>query len=370
MKLHKYKWEDQKYCIETQQYVDNILQLKEFSTEDSYKQLRNPIWYKILNVKPISDNDDETMQDVLGVCLPNDANIASMKPNTISCPENCTGLIKLPNGMDFVIIEKSNFNGISILEMSLNEMKKISKRKTAPRAGAAGGFMLPSGKSRSLSPVTKNDRMLVMRKKSVAMSLVYKNEEKVVKGRNSIYQDLYMDRYSSQQKFKAALKSTALQRIMVVEMISRLRSFLLLDKNQLIPYQTSVLSFLKYDKQRIQMEEKFLQTGISKLDSKLLSWSCTTGEMRNHQAVKAHFDGNKNHPVETMTLFGRIPVNLKNMKVEMLKEFDHGYLLLPLEGVTIKIKCGFDIIHCSLKKTIHLADNSRNTCNWSRVHGP
>ena len=26
--------------------------------------------------------------------------------------------------------------------------------------------------------------------------------------------------------------------------------------------------------------------------------------------------------------------------------------------------------NCSLKKTIHLADNSRNTCNWSRVHGP
>ena len=83
-----------------------------------------------------------------------------------------------------------------------------------------------------------------------------------------------------------------------------------------------------------------------------------------------HLDGNKSHPVETMTLFGRISVNLKRMNVEMMKEFDHRYLLLPLEGVTIKLRCGFDIVHCSLKKTVHLADNSRNTCNWSRVHDP
>ena len=107
-----------------------------------------------------------------------------------------------------------------------------------------------------------------------------------------------------------------------------------------------------------------------KFESKLLSWSCGTGEMRNHQSVKAHFDGNKSHPVESMTLYGRVPINLKNMKTDIVNTMQDGYLILPLEGLTIKMKCGTTIIHCSLKNTIHLADNSRNTCNWSRVHGP
>ena len=118
------------------------------------------------------------------------------------------------------------------------------------------------------------------------------------------------------------------------------------------------------------MEHKFVMAGRTQFEAKLLSWACSTGEMRNHQAVKTHYDGNKSHPVETMSLFGRVPVNSKHLTVDDVTSMESGYLLLPLEGVTIKIQCGYDLIHCSLKSTLHLADNSRNTCNWSRVHGP
>ena len=71
--------------------------------------------------------------------------------------------------------------------------------------------------------------------------------------------------------------------------------------------------------------------------SNLLSWACATGEMRNHQCVRARFDGNKNHPIESYTLFGRILINVRNMSIAILKEMQEVYLLLPLEGVTIRL---------------------------------
>ena len=67
---------------------------------------------------------------------------------------------------------------------------------------------------------------------------------------------------------------------------------------------------MENDSDRIKMEDKFVSIGSSRLESKLLSWACSTGEMCNHQAVKTHFDGNS-HRVETMSLFGRLPVYMK-----------------------------------------------------------
>ena len=98
---------------------------------------------------------------------------------------------------------------------------------------------------------------MTMKKKCVAMSLTHRNKDKIVKGSNSIYHDLDMDRYTKVQNFKAAVKSKALQRILIEEMISSLRSFLILDKTKMIPYQTTIMSFLTYDNQRIDMENKF-----------------------------------------------------------------------------------------------------------------
>ena len=230
--------------------------------------------------------------------------------------------------------------------------------------------MLPHSHSKSLSKVTLNERVLCVRNRSVGLSLSYRNHKGQVKGRNSIYKDLYMTRLSSKSKFRMVLNSVALQRIVLVEMVCRLRSFILLDKEDIIPIETNVCTFLRYNNDRRLMEDKFISIGRTKLEAKLLSWACSTGEMRNHQAVKTHFDGNKSHPVETMTLFGRLPINVKNLSVEYLSTMESGYLILPLEGVTIKMNCGNDLIHCSLKATLHLADNTRNTCNWSKVHGP
>ena len=47
-----------------------------------------------------------------------------------------------------------------------------------------------------------------------------------------------------------------------------------------------------------------------------------------------------------------------------------GKLILLFEGVGIQMACGHDIIHCNLRRTLHLADETRDSVNWTRVHGP
>ena len=55
------------------------------------------------------------------------------------------------------------------------------------------------------------------------------------------------------------------------------------------------------------MVRYFKRIGHSLFEAVLLAWSCSSGEMRNHIAVHGHTDGNTSHPVETLSLFVRIP---------------------------------------------------------------
>ena len=54
------------------------------------------------------------------------------------------------------------------------------------------------------------------------------------------------------------------------------------------------------------MEWLTVDPTLSHFDCVLLEWCCSTGEMRNHQALTAHVDGNKSHSIETMSAFGRL----------------------------------------------------------------
>ena len=368
--MHQYCWSDDHPELSTLRYVNKDMCLGSYNTDKCYQLLTENICFKKIVVKEIHKDYRKLANSIMGVSLPNQVLIPSLKPNLIECPETGFGLIFLPRNNDFIIMVKSSFDELSVLEQSLNEMRDICYGKMSSRAGSAGGIMLEHSKCQSLSPVTQNDRVLCVRENSAGMSVTYRNKEGKVKGRNAVYRDLLMTRNGSKKKFKNILNSVALQRLSITEMISRLRSFMLLDNKNIIPIQDSLKGFQDMSPDRIQMEKMFVEIGRTPLESKLLSWACSTGEMRNHQAVKTHFDGNKSHPVETMSLFGRTPVNSKNLSVDIVMSMEAGYLLLPLEGVTIKVKCGYDLIHCSLKSTLHLADNSRNTCNWSRVHGP
>jgi hypothetical protein len=102
----------------------------------------------------------------------------------------------------------------------------------------------------------------------------------------------------------------------------------------------------------------------------LICWSCSTGQMHNHTAIAAHTDGNKSHEIETLSLFGRLNSRHKKIIHKEVNNMVPGVLCFPIDGLAIKIRCGKDVIHCCLKQTIHLPDNSRNHSNWSKVQGP
>ena len=139
-----------------------------------------------------------------------------------------------------------------------------------------------------------------------------------------------------------------------------------MEKN---PFQTLEQIFSLSDKYLKEMT-LFMKRGYSKFHASLLVWSTTTGEMRNHQSTAAHIDGNISHEIESLSLYSRESNNTSISKSNLVTCNTDGYLFFPIDGLVIRYKCGVHLIHCNLKNTIHLSDNTRNKINWSRVHGP
>ena len=115
--------------------------------------------------------------------------------------------------------------------------------------------------------------------------------------------------------------------------------------------------------------EKFIEKNYTPFDSFLLAWGVSTGAMHNHEALCAHTDANKSHPVETLTLYPRV-ADSKGTCQNSNTTIHPGYLTFPLYGFNIEMECGSSILHCSLCDTVHLPDCSRSISNWSKVHGP
>ena len=102
----------------------------------------------------------------------------------------------------------------------------------------------------------------------------------------------------------------------------------------------------------------------------LLEWATSTGEMRNHEACHSHKDGNKSHLIETMWLGGKVNVKDPAGCTTKVQEMTSGKLVLPMQGVVLDIRCGTDLLHLALADTMHAPDETRDRCNFSRVHGP
>jgi hypothetical protein len=118
------------------------------------------------------------------------------------------------------------------------------------------------------------------------------------------------------------------------------------------------------------MKDDTLWPGHNNFHRVLLEYACGTGEMKNFQQLHCHKDGNPSHLVETMTVFGRVPINATAKANAIVKKMQPALLVLPNQQLVIKMIAGIDVLHCKLVKTHHAADYSRNTSNYSWVHGP
>jgi hypothetical protein len=117
-------------------------------------------------------------------------------------------------------------------------------------------------------------------------------------------------------------------------------------------------------------EWKRVDCELSHWEIVLLEWAASTGEMRNHEACHSHEDGNNSHFLETVWFGGKVDLKDQSSSTTKAKGMTSGKLVLPIQGVTLDVRCGSDLLHLSLKNTMHAADETRNRLNFSRVHGP
>lgn len=277
---------------------------------------------------------------------------------------------------NFIIIDNLNLLDEDVISLCKEESRAIINGVTGGRSGAASGMVYPDTNSHSLSKVTqKPNSFMIAQQHSVGMKCIYENDKGEIKSFNSVYNDPYMNRLQKNKKQRLLFSSPEYRRIIIQEMISRIQSFILvyhfgmfndMTKN---PFE-KLNRILEKDPMYTNTMNCFITMGYSITESALLVWSSLSGEMRNHQSVSAHCDGNTNHEIETLALFPRIPVNC-DKKVYMSDDKDmFGYLYFPLDAFVIKYLCGHHIIHCNLKLTLHLPDSSRDDMNWSQLQGP
>lgn len=258
-----------------------------------------------------------------------------------------------------------------ILTFGKNESKYIKRNIMGSRSGQAGGLVYPDTNSASLCSATKTkDSILLPRKVSLGCSVYYDNDGEK-KSFNSIFNRIKMQRLKSREKKKYVLESHVQQRVLLAEMKSRFTSMLILEKNNHL--SCSDLEFhivkLKEVLRNQDLIDQFRKMNYSYFHSFLLAWGVSTGAMHNHEALCAHKDSNKSHPVETMTIYPRIP-DSKDVLRDRSYNIVPGYLTFPLYGFNLELKCGSEALHCSLRDTVHLPDHSRSISNWSKVHGP
>lgn len=303
------------------------------------------------------------MQNILGGKV-NKRDFSS-HPNVMRRSHEEVLLILFPRERDFLAIFPSGHSIEDIVSISLSEMDSIENEEMAKRYGAAGGVKITRIKSTSLSPVTRGQEATLFASgpAGVNMSVAYRNDAGKVQYYGSVYNDLYMKRLSKSEKRKEAKADPVYRRILTQEMRTRI-------------FCEAVLAQLDFPLfsvtgKWLQPLHQLLRSGFCFEDA-LLEWSLSTGEMRNHQACHAHEDGNRSAGIECLSLFGRVLQSMSSdlSMIDLLRNMQDGYLYFPIDGVVARLRCGLDTVHCSLENTLHVADNSRDKHNWSRVHGP
>jgi hypothetical protein len=184
--------------------------------------------------------------------------------------------------------------------------------------------------------------------------------------------DIYMHRASKEAK-KITLEAFESERSKTIaEMKARLRAYAAVETCKLTngqPIWSSFCASIEMARTKHHYWQS-VDTMLSFFDIVLLVWASGTGEMRNHQALGTHTDGNKSHYIESYTVWGKVPVNDKRSSTKIVEEMVPAKLGLPHYGLALLSRCGRDVWQLQLKNTMHSADPSRNMYNWSWVHGP
>ena len=188
-----------------------------------------------------------------------------------------------------------------------------------------------------------------------------------------------MNRLDKKSKRREALGSSAMRERHIREMEARVRILALVDhlKMEEEAKEENLLwgSFQKAMRKTLaegpgsdwcQCEPK-----LGLWERILLEYACGTGEMRNHEPLAVHCDGNKSHLLESMTGFPRYAkTDYHRSATDILKDCQKMYLAAPFDGFCMGIQPGKDAVALQFARTWHAPDHSRGEKNTSFCHGP
>ena len=342
----------------------------ELNTEDAEHIIqlmpKEVLSVRVLHLKEYTKPEDfNRLTNKLGGAHWNMAS-AGAHPNTVGHDHKYDATIILfpmrvrqkAHDQNFAIMMSTNFEKDMVDAFSNIEMTtSINRCETASRTGAAAGVTELKHRSdcKSFTRVTKKDTSLLLSssEKGVNMTMMYYNNDGVVKHAKWGYKHLLMKRLSKQGKIGEATKYTSFQHILVSEAICYIAGVACVDAVGIPPPICCGCS-------RLRNLKNVLDTNQNEtIHIRLIKWMCTTGEMRNHQAVACHVDGNKCHPYEIYSLFRRSGAKIRD-----------GYIYLPLDNIVLQLVCDTQMMICNFKQAPHVPDESRNTHNFSKVHGP
>ena len=126
-------------------------------------------------------------------------------------------------------------------------------------------------------------------------------------------------------------------------MKSRLEFLLLLVQYNIDEVTTLFTSFAHAVTKCNPGEWKSIDSGLNDMECVLLEYACNTGEMRNHQPLFAHTDGNPSHPLESLMIFGKIKYIPKEMwpfsnHYSNCCKHEAWLLIQPFERIVFEIK--------------------------------
>ena len=230
----------------------------------------------------------------------------------------------------------------------------ISKFERGHRPGSASGVCLLGDSCKSFTRETNKLTTLYLPSgpNSVNITAYYYNCEGILKKCSFGYKWLYMKRMGKAKKYTEATKFPCYRRILLKEAICYIIG--------IAAWKKASIPLSRHDEIKLANLSTILSTNKSKsVEDCLVLWMCITGEMRNHQAVCCHRDKNRSHRMELYALFSRYGIAKKD-----------GFLYLPLDNAVLKIFCDKQIVICNFSMTPHVPDSTRNTNNFSKVHGP
>ena len=263
-------------------------------------------------------------------------------------------LLLLPSH-DYVFLQKARFSQRHARKFASAESLRIKNGSTGHRGGAASGVSLMDARQvyRAFSVITQGPTTLIgpPTQSTSRITAVYASKDDTVKEASHGYRLMKMSRLSPAEKRREAEACASYSNILIGEGLTYLVA--LLCANEFIP--VSDAESFNFGRLKLLLYANCQ----SPCEDIVLKWMTGTGEMRNHEAMACHKDCNNSHGDEILSLFHRHGKTKRNGLIY----FPHLNFVLGLEG-------NKNTVVCLLKASLHVPDPSRNTHNFTKVHGP